>query len=303
MLHNSGVEKTLTAAIFKTLVYADIFDYPLKEEEIWRRLILGSRVKGLGFRELKREILRLSLVDYSRGYYFFKGRGNIVSLRLKREGWSREKFQEAQKVSRLLKFIPTIKMAAVTGSLAVGNCDREDDIDLLIVASAGTLWLTRFLATFLLEILGQRRHPGQKDVRDKICLNMFIDENHLQIPSSEQDLYTAHEVVQLKLLWDRGGIYQKFLAQNRWVERYLPNGLDIRILRHYDIKKKKGKSLNILISQFLSIFEHLARNFQLWYMKKRRTTEVVSEGVIRFHPHDARAWILGEFQRKLQSTI
>lgn len=296
------MKNPLPEAIFKTLAYADIFDYPLKKEEIWRRLVSEHRFK-VGFRELKKEISRLSLVDYSRDYYFFKGRGNIVSLRLKREGWSREKLKKAERVIHILKLIPTIKMAGLTGNLAVENCDENDDIDLLIITASGTLWLTRFFTTLFLDILGRRRRPGQKEFRDKFCLNMFLDEDHLGIPQGEQDLYTAHEVVQMKPLWDRSGVYQKFLAQNRWIKRYLPNGVDTKILRYYDAKKKKEKSLSILISQSLNIFEQLAKQLQLWYMRRRRTTEVVSEGVIRFHPHDVRNWILPEFKKRLQKLV
>lgn len=297
------MEKTLTAAIFKTLAYADIFDYPLTATEVWRFLITQKKTKAKGVQvALARMSADLKLTDTEKGFYFLQGRETLVNKRQKRERWSREKLKRAVRATRILKLIPTVKMVGLTGNLAAGNCDRKDDIDLLIVTSAETLWLTRFLATFLLEILGQRRHPGQKEVQDKICLNMFIDENHLEIPLKEQDLYTAHEVAQLKPLWDRDGTYQKFLMANLWAKRYLPNGLDIRILRYYDIKKKKKKSLNISIAQSLSIFERLARHFQLWYMRKRRTTEVVSEGVIRFHPQDARVWILREFQKRLQNS-
>ncbi|TSC53191.1 MAG: hypothetical protein LiPW16_466, partial [Microgenomates group bacterium LiPW_16] len=37
--------------------------------------------------------------------------------------------------------------------------------------------------------------------------------------------------------------------------------------------------------------EALAYWVQLKYMNPRRTTEVISEGIIRFHPQDARKWV------------
>ncbi|MDP3998565.1 MAG: hypothetical protein Q8P89_03025 [bacterium] len=298
---------SLKEAILKTLAYADIFDYPLKEEEIWHRLIWNTNGirKSIYPNESEWEktfglICRSSgELGFKGSYYFLLGRQKLVDIRQKREGWGQEKWKKAQRAAGLFKVIPTVKMIAVTGNLAVENCDKEDDIDLLIVATPGSLWLTRLLAILLLEITGKRRRPEQKTVCDKLCLNMFLDEDHLQIPSNEQDLYTAHEVVQLKLLWDRGGVYQKFLAQNRWVKSYLPNGVGTEILGYKDTRKGK-KSLDFLMSQSLSVFEHLARNFQLWYMRKRRTTEVISGGVIRFHPHDARLWIFDEYQNRLR---
>lgn len=295
------MEKSLQEAILKTLCYADIFDYPLKEGELWQKIILPNQpVKDhASFRKSVKELYRLGLIGHKQGYYFLPNQGKIVALRRKRAKWSREKFVRAQRISNLLKIIPTICMVGLTGSLAVGNADREDDIDFLIVASAGTVWLTRLLTTVFLDVIGQRRRPGQESVRDKICLNMYLDERNLQIPEEERDLYAAHEIVQLKPLWERGNVYQKFVEDNLWIKDYLPNSLDIRILRYKDIKKKEARS--ILISQYLSIFERLAKQFQLWYMWERRTTEKISGGSIRFHPQDARIWILKEYQKKINN--
>lgn len=50
---------------------------------------------------------------------------------------------------------------------------------------------------------------------------------------------------------------------------------------------------------FLTKLEALARQAQLKYMFPRRTTEVVEPGRIRFHPQDARKWVLKEYQRRL----
>lgn len=303
------MEKTFHEAILKTLYYADIFDYPLKEGELWRKIISPTQpIKGPAIlRKSIKELYHLGLIGQKQGYYFLPNRGKIVALRRKRAKWSREKFVRARRISNLLKIIPTICMVGLTGSLAVENADREDDIDFLIVASAGTVWLTRLLTTVFLDVIGQRRRPGQKSVRDKICLNMYLDERNLQIPKEERDLYAAHEITQLKPLWERGNVYQKFVEDNLWIKDYLPNSLDTRILRYKqslllrnkDIKKKKARS--ILITQYLSIFERMAKQFQLWYMWERRTTEKVSDGSIRFHPQDARIWILKEYQKKISN--
>lgn len=46
--------------------------------------------------------------------------------------------------------------------------------------------------------------------------------------------------------------------------------------------------------------EALARWLQLKYMAPRRTIEVVELGRIRFHPQDARQWILKKYQARLK---
>jgi len=105
----------------------------------------------------------------------------------------------------------------------MGNSDLNDDIDLLMVSRKNRLWLTRLLTVLLVELIAKRRHPGDKDVKDKICLNMFLDEEHLRVPQKEQDLFSAHEVCQMKVLWEKEGIYKKFIRENKWVKKFLPN--------------------------------------------------------------------------------
>lgn len=206
--------------IISTLAYADIFDYPLKKEEIWRFLLSDIRCQIL---DVDKGLKELPEVSQKNNFYFLKKREHLVLLRKKRERWSKEKLKIVQKVANWLKLIPTIKMVAVTGALAMENSNKNDDIDLLIITSKNRLWLTRFLTVILLELVAKRRHPTDKEVKDKICLNMFLDEGHLEVPKKEQDLFSSHEVCQLKVLWDKNGIYQKFLKANLWSKKFLPN--------------------------------------------------------------------------------
>ncbi len=212
--------KPLSKAIFRTLAYADVFDYPLKKEEIWQFLLsdIGYRIS-----DIEKALEKLPRTAKKEGYYYLRGRRRLVSLRQKRARWSREKLKIGQRVANWLKFIPTIKMVAVTGALAMANTDKEDDIDLMIVTTKNRLWLTRLLAVLLIEVVASRRRPGDQKARDKICLNMFLDEVHLAIPKKERDLFSAHEVGQMKVLWEKDGTYPKFLKANQWVKQYLPN--------------------------------------------------------------------------------
>jgi hypothetical protein len=203
-------------ALLQTLAYADIFDYPLKEKEI-EKFLIGQMVTK------SQTWFQLPQVVQKNGFFFLKGREKIVSLRRKRQKWSQKKIKKAQRVGHWLRIIPTIKMVAVTGALAMANAEKEDDIDLLIITTKKRLWLTRFLTVFLVELVAKRRHPLDREVKDKICLNMFLDEEHLTVPPQERDLFTAHEICQLKPLWQRKNTYSKLIQKNLWVKNYLPN--------------------------------------------------------------------------------
>ena len=291
-------------AILRTLAYADIFDYPLKKEEIWQWLI-GKQATGNKQKEVEKKLKEnsflMSRVSCLDGHCCLKGRGEIVRLREQRRGYSIKKMKLAGKVAGIMRLIPWIKMVGVTGALAMKNSDKEDDIDLLIVTSKNRLWLTRALTVFLVELVARRRRPGDQKVKDKICLNMFLDEKHLSIPKKERDLFSAHEVCQLRPIFIRGDTYSRFLQENSWVRGFLPNVY--RGLTQIKDADKRRISVNQFKNQRSSAVEQLAKRVQLWYMRNRRTTEKITEGIIRFHPQDAREWVLKEYQARLEKLM
>lgn len=203
-------------AILKTLIYADIFDYPLTEAEIRKYLISPKRINQLHIQEDR-------LIKKKEKYFYLESRQQIVGIRKERKLFSKKKLKIARKVASWLKVIPWIRMVAVSGALAMENSPKDDDIDFLIISAEKRLWLTRLLAVLLTELFGQRRRPNSLNFKDKICLNMFLDEAHLGLPKSERNLFSSHEICQLKLLWDKGQTYQKFIGQNQWVKKYLAN--------------------------------------------------------------------------------
>lgn len=270
-----------------TVAYADIFDYPLTREE----LRLWCIKKNLPPQALA---IRGAGIEYRDGFYFLQGRGSIISQRKRRQAASLSKWRIARLVGVWLRLIPTIQLVGVTGGLAMDNVSKEDDIDLFIITSSGALWTSRMLAAFIVSALGRRRKPEESTNADKICLNMFMEEEELRIVEREQDLFAAHEVLQMVPLWERGDIYKKFLDKNRWVETFLP--------KMWAQKVKSAKSKVRSYSKrngICNLLEPFARFIQLWYMRRRRTTEVISRGVLRFHPRDARVWVKEALQKRL----
>ncbi len=290
---------SLRWAIIKTLCYSDIFEYPLTNDEISKWLI-KLKIKN---KKIITTIKNDELIREKDGYYFLKGRETIVDIRKKREIFSKQKIIIAKKIASFLKIIPTIRLVGITGALALNNVKEDDDIDLLIVTSRNLLWTTRFLVTILVELIGKRRRPNEIAVNNKICLNMFLDENHLVIPIEERNLFSAHEVAQLQPIWDRDNTYSIFLTENSWIRRYLPNILNEDIKKLNIIKSRRNNN-PLSIFPFLSVrnfIENFLKYFQLRYMRKKRTTEVIREGVIRFHPNDVRGLVMEKFNKKLRN--
>ncbi|HEY5600668.1 MAG TPA: hypothetical protein VIK81_01120 [Patescibacteria group bacterium] len=276
-------------AIMQTIVYSDIFSYPLTLVEIHQFLIEKSISKKLLKKHLSKLVSEAKIENLG-VFFFLPKREKIVDVRIKRQKITRPKILVAKKFAGLISKIPSVIMIGLTGALAVGNSDSKDDIDFFIVCQSNTVWLTRFLVTVVLTLLGQRRLPNSKKNKDKICLNMFIDQNSLKF---KQSLYMAHEIAQLKPLFDRG-IYRQIWTKNKWVFKYLPN---FKQLQHKDLPTIRYR-FEFHDLTFI-IWEKLLKSFQILYMKRRRTIEEISDSIIRFHPNDASIWVEREFQKRL----
>jgi hypothetical protein len=279
-----------SSSILKTLLYSDIFNYPLKKEEIWRYLIANKEDAKL---IEDSQLQKIKKVAYKDGFYFLKGKDKIVSLRKKREKESLKKLVKAKKVIEKIFLIPTVKFIGISGNLAANNAGKKDDIDLFIVTKKDTIWLTRFLIVIVLRLLKVYRRRGERNVKDKFCCNMFLDEEALPFDKNQQDLFTARELAQLKPIKDRGDVYNNLILSNKWLFTFLPNSFNGKVVKK-EVNKKKA-------SAFLRVINGLAKIPQLIYMKKHKTNEEVSDKKLAFHPKNNRDFVLKSYKEKLKA--
>ncbi|MDO8583365.1 MAG: hypothetical protein Q7R51_02450 [bacterium] len=281
--------------ILKTLAYSDVFDYPLEKEEIWKFLV--GKIDRKEFEK------GLDSLQHKSRFYFFSGRKEIVKKRIERKKESEKKLELATKIIQKLSLVPTVLFIGISGGLALENADEKDDIDLFVITSEGNLWITRLILVFLLKLMGQYRGCGKKESQ-KVCLNMLIDEQALEL--KHHDLYTAHEIVQLKPMFDRDNVYNKFLSANEWVLRFLPNA---RIKNPHFAKASRGRHESrikenkkplFIIHYSLFILDKFAKTIQLNHMRKYRTTETVSDKMLAFHPFEYREYVLKEYNKRLK---
>lgn len=191
---------------------------------------------------------------------------------------SAKKMSIARKAALILGTFPIIKFVGITGALAMENADDASDIDLIIITQTGTLWTSRALALLSLKAIGfPVRRYQDKDQKDKLCLNMWLDEAVLAWPKKDRNVYTAHEIAQIVPLVNKAKAYERFIFANKWAKEYWPNAVKVQI----------PKSKITHSSKFLNLFvEPLARKLQLWYMKGKITREVVGSKRAIFHPQD-----------------
>ncbi len=257
----------LKASVF----YHSFFEYPLKREELIK-WCLGKEFLFLFPKKIK--------VFRKQGFYFLEKKEYTILLRKKREVFSRIKISIAQKAASVLFYLPTIKLVALTGSVAMKNADSDSDVDLMIIVKSGFLWTTRFLVYFLLFIFGLTyRRFGDKKTKDKLCLNIWLDENHLAWP--KKDVFVAHEVLQIIPLLNRNATYERFLAANSWALPFWPKAVNRNILKR-DFKNSSNSCFFYLWLPFEVLFFLLQR----FYMLGKIKNETVGLNRAVFHPID-----------------
>lgn len=223
--------------VLATLTYYNVFDFPLRVEEVFSYLINfrhlyqnGETVKPNALAYPKIEMIKKELdqlifnktVNYREGYFFLNDREYLVPLRQKREKIAKCKWQITRRTVCWLRLLPYIRAIFASGSLAMSNTDELSDLDVLIVVKHGRIWLTRFLILGLLSVLGVRRKGSDLIAPSKICSNHFIADESLHIPL--KSIYNAQTYSNLApvYLTDRK-LIDEFKKENSWVLDYVFN--------------------------------------------------------------------------------
>lgn len=276
----------MDTCIIRTLSYFDVFDYPLTFHEIKKYLCCKIDCTD---EELLDIIQSISIIQVSNGYYYLLGRQEITQKRSERSVISVKKYAKAIIVSKVLSIIPTIEYIGISGSLSMNNAAATDDIDLFFITKKGTLWLSRLAVVIILFVLRQKRNKDKRSVADKICPNMFMEIGKLKFAKKRRDEYTAHEIVQLKTLFDRGSIYAYFLSKNKWIKNYICN---ISLTRGSLGKQNFGIRVAL---KMVAPIEKIVYGLQYLYMKKSKTIEEVGYNKAFFHPIDRATIVMDMF--------
>ncbi|MBU1148814.1 hypothetical protein KKI23_01855 [Patescibacteria group bacterium] len=306
----------LEKSILATIVYFDIFDFPLTVMEVWKWLWLENSQEPISFNLVRKTLSSTNLkkvLSSQNGFYFLQHRSRIVDMRLANYKVAERKYKKAIRYIRLLNFCPFIKMVAICNSLAFSNAGDYADIDFFIISKKKRIWLARLWANFFPQLLGLR--PTRADTQDKLCLTFFISEEKLDISSlreSDQDIYLAYWVAQVLAIYDPSQLYPKFMEANDWVKKYLPNTLPNQVSIRRQVKNSwlttSWRKLCWLFTFSLlgNWQELLAKKIQLTLMPdqlktmaNQDTKVVITDQVLKFHDNDRRRKFRQMFEEKM----
>ena len=199
----------LERAVLRTVAYGDVFDYPVRMDEIHRYLEMPAQRDEVESTTQSLVPDRLASAD---GYFHLAGRERLVDLRCGREKVAAELWPEAIRCGHAIARLPFVRMVALTGALAMNNVDRGADLDFLIVTERDRVWLCR---AFIIQLVRLHRLRGIV-----ICPNWVLSEDALEL--DQRDFFAARELSQMVAL---AGVelYGRMRARNHWTRRFLPN--------------------------------------------------------------------------------
>ncbi len=198
--------------IVRTLLYYDIFNYPLKSEEIFRFLGIDS-INESDFLSSLQFLKRHQIVFQFEDFFTLKnGRGSID--RRKKGNIEAEKYlMLAKKQAKFIAKFPFVRGVLASGSLSKGYMDENSDLDFFIITAPKRLWMARTLLAMYKRLFLFNSHKY-------FCVNYFVDEDHLEI--EEKNLFTATELATVIPLYGSKQ-YENLNLSNTWVKAFFPN--------------------------------------------------------------------------------
>lgn len=199
------------AGVICTLLYFDIFHYPLTLEELIRfHPQKNNRTDIINAISLLRNKLVIFKLD---NFYSLHPNNAFAQRRKAGNELAKKRLQTAKRFSWLISKFPFVRAIMISGSLSKDYMEASSDIDYFIITEPGRLWLTRGLLALFKRFFLLNSHKF-------FCTNYLIDSQSLEI--EEKNIYTAMETATLIPVYGKE-LYEKFAHKNQWTKNHLPN--------------------------------------------------------------------------------
>ena len=295
------IHNVLDQHVVKTLLYYDIFNYPLKGEEVFRFLGMNSITEKDVFASLDSLAVE-GLVARHGEYYSMQFDAKLVTRRVRGNRVAKGYHAIAIKRAGFISKFPFVRAVMGSGSLSKDYMDESCDLDFFIVTAPGRLWIARSLLVLYKRLFLNNSHKF-------FCVNYFIDEAHLEI--EEQNLFTATELATVLPLYG-AEYYQRLHDQNRrWVKAFLPNyqvrnTSEIPYSHKGVIKRMLETFINLLLPALLErmLMNATLRRWRKLYQPGYTAQDFsiafkTKEHVSKNHPRNLQKSILQIYKQKL----
>jgi hypothetical protein len=206
------IHDTIDEQIVRTLLYYDIFNYPLKSEEIFRFLGIHQREESSVISRLYHLKEQGIIFQFEKFFSLHNNRASI-DRRIKGNKEADKYLVVARRKAKLIARFPFVRGVLASGSLSKGYMDKNSDLDFFIITAPKRLWITRTLLVMYKRLFLFNSHKY-------FCVNYFVDEDHLEI--EEKNLFTATELATVIPLYGSTQ-YENLHLANIWVKAFFPN--------------------------------------------------------------------------------
>ena len=201
--------------VLRTLLYFDIFNYPLKTREVFRFLGTNNVNERIVCRNLD-ELVAEGLIFRFDHFYTVQNDPALISRRIRGNRMAENSMVLARRQARKIAGFPFVRAVMASGSLSKGYMDEKSDLDFFVVTEPGKLWIARTLLVMYKRIFLFNSHKH-------FCVNYFVDHDHLRI--EESNLFTATELATVIPLYNWNA-YLDLQQQNlTWLKDFFPNFL------------------------------------------------------------------------------
>lgn len=297
----SGYLSERASAAIRTLLYFDIFRYPLTAEEI-AYAIPGEKPSLLEVRRTLSQLVKDGLIRQRDGFYFVGTDDSIVPRRQRGNALAELRLAKARQVSRFIGKFPFVRAVMVSGSLSKHYMEPDSDIDYFIVTKPGRLWIARTMLILYKKLF-------LRNSRKNFCVNYFVDTDHLEI--EDKNAFTATECAWLLPTYN-AQVYREFRAANAWADAWYPNfGPRDTGACHAENRSWIRRAGEFLLSgapgRWLDTW-CLRRTLKRWEKKfphfDQRKFEVTLRSrkyVSKHHPADYQARVIGKLNEKIEA--
>jgi hypothetical protein len=240
--------------VIRTILYFDIFNYPLKLEEIQR--FLAVKISSEDLEDILESIVMKEYIFRQDVYYSMKPGMEDIHRRISGNSKAEQMLPKAQQRAELISRFPFVKAVFASGSLSKDYMDEKSDLDFFIVTTPGRLWVARIILAIYKRIFLGNSHK-------EFCINYFIAADHLQI--EEKNHFTATELATVIPLTGKK-YYPKLMDENQWLYDFFPNYIVRPTQLNHEISPLYKKILEVGLSLFGG---KLLDNFCMWLTQRR----------------------------------
>ena len=288
-------------SVLHTLLYFDVFSYPLKTEEVYH-FCNDPELTPILVRRILDELTEAKLLHKRNDFYALKVEDGRVENRVEGNERADKLMKKAYRKSRFIGSFPFVRSVMLSGSISKGYVSEDADIDYFIITEPGKLWLARtmLIAWKKLFLLNSYRF---------FCVNYFIDTDHLTI--EEQNHFTATE---LKTLFPTYGAeyYPRLHEANRWADQYLPNHgpRDLKKVVPHRVRGFKWLGELMLNNRFGSWIDGRCMKLTLKFWRKKfdrldqERFDLALKSrtyVSKHHPHNFQERIMNAYHEKVRN--